>query len=196
MAIQFSAAVRNNRESSLWNGAIAIQAPQWLALTAYTLKSSWVTNGGNIYLCTASGTSAGSGGPTTTSNSITDGSVTWTYIGPASIGPTAQLKFYTGSMPANCATAASGTLLATLTLPTTEEAAPSSGVAAINSTWSGTASAAGTIGYFRILDNTGTTCHMQGTVGQGTGDMSFDNNVVAVGQTLQVTTFTITEGNA
>lgn len=196
MALQLSAGIRNARELSIWNGAIALQAPAWVGSAAVTLKTSWVTNGGNIYLCTGSGTTAASGGPTGTGSSITDGTATWTYVGAATIGPSAQLKFYSGSMPANCAAAATGTLLATLTLPATEEAAPSGGVAAIASTWSGVGAAAGTIGYFRILDGTGTTCHMQGTVGQGSGDMSFDNNTIAVGQTLQINTFSLTEGNA
>lgn len=113
------------------------------------------------------------------------------------IGASAKLMFYSGAMPANCATAASGSLLATLTLPATEENAALGGQATIASgPWTGTASASGTVGYFRVTDSTGTTCHIQGTVGQGSGDMSFDNNVLATGQNLQVTAFTETDGNA
>lgn len=58
----------------------------------YTVGSVWIasnvtavgqfcTNGGNTYQCTAAGTTAASGGPTGTGTSITDGSVTWKYIG-------------------------------------------------------------------------------------------------------------------
>lgn len=115
----------------------------------------------------------------------------------ATIGASAKLMLYTGAQPANCATAASGTLLATLTLPSTEAAAAANGaVAQANGPWTGTATAAGTIGYFRVYDSTGTTCHMQGSVGQGSGDLSFDNNVLAVGQAININSFTITEANA
>lgn len=39
-----------------------------------------VANAGNYYRCITAGTSAGSGGPTTTSGNITDGTVHWTYM--------------------------------------------------------------------------------------------------------------------
>ena len=113
------------------------------------------------------------------------------------IGATAKMTLYTGSLPASCATAASGTLLATLTLPATEMNTASAGSATqAGGPWTGTASAAGTVGYFRVTDNAGTTCHMQGTVGQGSGDLSFDNNVLANSQNIQITSFTETDGNA
>jgi hypothetical protein len=115
----------------------------------------------------------------------------------ATIGASAKMMLYTGSAPANCATAASGTLLATLTLPATEENTPSGGSETqANGPWTGTAAAAGTAGYFRIYDPTGTTCHIQGTVGQGAGDLSFDNATFANGQNIQITSFTLTDGNA
>jgi lysophospholipase L1-like esterase len=64
--------------------SIAVQAqlasniPAWTASTAYALNTV-VKNGGYAYRCAAAGTSAGSGGPSGTSNTITDGSVTWAY---------------------------------------------------------------------------------------------------------------------
>jgi hypothetical protein len=114
------------------------------------------------------------------------------------IGVSPKLKFYTGSEPANCAAAATGTLLATLTLPSDFEANASSGQKLLNGTWSGTASAAGTVGYFRLYESTETTCHIQGTVTQtgSGGDMTFDNPVLANGQAISVSTFTITDGNS
>lgn len=51
----------------------------WAATTAYTVGQR-VSNGGNVYNCTTAGTSAGSGGPTGTGGSITDGSVVWAYV--------------------------------------------------------------------------------------------------------------------
>jgi hypothetical protein len=111
-------------------------------------------------------------------------------------GATAKLQLRTGSPPANCATAASGTLLAEITLPADWLTTAAAGLKSKNGTWSGTASAAGTAGYFRVLDNAGTTCHMQGTVGQGSGDLSLDNSTLASGQTVTVNTFDYTRANA
>jgi hypothetical protein len=113
-------------------------------------------------------------------------------------GTSAQLRLYTGTPPATCATAASGTLLATLTLPSDWMAAASSGSKALAGSWTGTASSAGTAGYYRILDSTGTTCHIQGTVtiSGGGGDMTFDNNVFASSQSITVNSYNLTAGNA
>lgn len=50
----------------------------WASSTAYSLDVVRV-NGGKAYVVTTAGTSAGSGGPTGTGTSITDGSVVWRY---------------------------------------------------------------------------------------------------------------------
>lgn len=58
-------------------------APPWAASTEFR-AGDLVTNGSapiKLYLCRAGGVSASSGGPTTTAASITDGGVTWSYIG-------------------------------------------------------------------------------------------------------------------
>jgi hypothetical protein len=115
----------------------------------------------------------------------------------ATIGAAAKLLLYTGSPPSSCSASESGTLLATLTLPSTEENAASGGSETqANGPWTGVASAAGTAGHFRVMDPTGATCHVQGTVGQGSGDLSFDNPTFTVGQNVQITSFTLTDGNA
>ena len=108
------------------------------------------------------------------------------------------LKFFTGAPPANCATAASGTALGSTALPSDWMAAASAGVKAKAGTWTGTFSAAGTVGYFRLTDSTGTTCGMQGTVTAtgGGGDMTMDNAVAANGQAWTVNTFALTSANA
>lgn len=107
------------------------------------------------------------------------------------------LKLRTGAAPANCAAADSGTVLCSMTLPADPMAAANAGAKAKSGTWSGTASGGGgTILHFRLYKNDGTTCVAQGTVGLGSGDMSLDNNVVADGQTITVTGFTLTDGNA
>ncbi|MCE5247949.1 hypothetical protein LLG88_13630 [bacterium] len=113
------------------------------------------------------------------------------------IGASAVLKLRSGAAPANCAAADSGTVLCSMSLPADYLAAASSGAKAKSGTWSGTASGGGgTIGHFRIYASDGTTCKIQGTCGIGTGDMQLDNTVVADGQTVTITGFTLTDGNA
>lgn len=115
------------------------------------------------------------------------------------IGTAPILKIRTGSVPATCATADSGTVLATLTLPSDWMAAASGGAKAMSGTWQdASADATGTAAHYRIYDSGGSTCHMQGTITAtgGGGDMTIDNTSVASGQSITVTAFTITAGNA
>lgn len=106
------------------------------------------------------------------------------------------LAMFTGSMPANTTAANSGTLVASMTLPSDWMAAASGGAKAKSGTWQDTsADASGTIGYFRIFASGG-TCHIQGTCANSGADMNLDNNVVNSGQQITITTFTLTAGNA
>lgn len=115
----------------------------------------------------------------------------------STIGASARLRIYTGAQPANCAAAATGTLLADLPLPSDWMAAASSGSKGLTGTWQDTgADASGTAGYFRIVDNAGTTAHLQGSVGLGSGDLQLDNTNIASGQQVTVTAFTLTDANA
>lgn len=53
----------------------------WVATTSYIVGTR-VTNAGNVYQCIVAGISAGSGGPTVTTNPVpTDGTVTWWFLG-------------------------------------------------------------------------------------------------------------------
>lgn len=113
------------------------------------------------------------------------------------IGTSAILTIRSGAAPADCATANSGTVLATLNLPSDWAANAASGSKAKSGTWQDTsADATGTAAHFRIHDSSATTCHMQGTVGQGSGDLSLDNAAIVAGQTVTVNTFTTTDANA
>ena len=122
------------------------------------------------------------------------------------IGANAKLKLYGGSVPADVtvaigaqpllldnalAVAASGDWMAAATV-----ARPS--VKAKNGIWSGTvlaAAGAGTpVTFFRIT-SAADVAGIQGTCGQGTGDLQFDNATLATGQTVTVNTFTITSAN-
>lgn len=64
----------------------AIDPASWTATTAYTVGEHVTNDTGpvKIYKCITAGTSAGSGGPTGTGAAITDGTVTWTYVGAKS----------------------------------------------------------------------------------------------------------------
>ncbi len=115
------------------------------------------------------------------------------------IGTSAVLKIRSGAAPSDVATADSGTVLATLSLPSDWMSAAASGAKALLGTWQdASADAAGTAGHFRIYASDGTTKHIQGTVTAtgGGGDMTLDNAVLAAAQQVNVTSFTITDGNA
>lgn len=115
------------------------------------------------------------------------------------IGTSAVLKIRTGSAPADCATADSGTVLATFNLPSDWMAAASSGSKAKSGTWQdSSADATGTAAHWRLYASDGTTVHAQGTVTAtgGGGDLTLDNTSIASGQSVTISSFTLTAGNA
>lgn len=115
------------------------------------------------------------------------------------IGTSAVLKIRTGAAPADVATADSGTVLASLTLPSDWLAAASSGSKAKSGTWQDTsADATGTAAHFRIYASDGTTAHLQGTVTVtgGGGDLTLDNVSIASGQSVTISSFSLTDGNS
>ena len=112
-------------------------------------------------------------------------------------GTSAILKIRTGAQPADCGAADSGTVLATLNLPADYMAAAASGSKAKSGTWQDTvADNTGTAAHFRLYKSDGVTCVLQGSVGQGSGDLSLDNTAIVAGQTVTINTFTLTDGNA
>ena len=116
----------------------------------------------------------------------------------STISTSPVMKIRSGAPPATPATADSGTVLATLTLPSDWMGAASAGAKAMSGTWQDTsADNTGTAAHFRIYDSGGTTCHIQGTVTAtgGGGDLTVDNVSFASGQSFSVTSFTITSGN-
>lgn len=167
----------------------------------------------------------------------------------ATVGASPILEFRSGAMPANTAAARTGTILASLSLPSDWMGAPSNGSVSKAGTWQDLAAdASGLVGYYCLWDTGKTICHEQGllsqpwlastafTLGQqvnnngntyrcttagtsagsggptGTGigisdgtavwayvgptDMVIDNGNLALGQTVQVNTYTRTTGNA
>jgi cytochrome c5 len=115
------------------------------------------------------------------------------------VGVSAVVKFYTGTAPANCATASSGTLLATFSLASDWAANAASGSKSFSNTpITATAAGTGTAGYYRIYDSTSTTCHEQGTLTAtgGGGDMTLDNTSITSGQSVSITSWTKTAPGA
>lgn len=88
----------------------------------------------------------------------------WLDTYESEIGTAPKLRICTGAAPATCATGQSGTQLIQMTLPSDWMGAPSSGTSALAGSWTGTVSADGTAGYYRILDSAATTCHEQGSI--------------------------------
>lgn len=116
----------------------------------------------------------------------------------STIGVSAVLKIRSGSPPANCAAADTGTVLATLSLPSDWMAGASSGSKAKSGTWQdSSADAAGNAGHWRLYASDGTTCHAQGTVTAtgGGGDMTLDAIAISLAQTVTITSFTLTAPN-
>jgi hypothetical protein len=102
-----------------------------------------------------------------------------------------KLRLYSGTEPTDESTALSGnTMLAEFTMA--PSAAATGSKQFVPSTLTATAAAAGTATFYRVYNSAGTTCHEQGSVGQGTGDLSLDNTVITSGQTVNITSFTKT----
>lgn len=102
------------------------------------------------------------------------------------------LVIYTGAAP-GAGNAATGTTLVTITLAADSFAAASSGSKAKSGTWSATATGTGTAGYFRLI-NSGATQILEGTVTAtgGGGDITLDNTSISTGQTVTISTFSLT----
>lgn len=114
-------------------------------------------------------------------------------------GTSPVLAIRSGSLPANCAAADSGTVLASLSLPSDWMAAASSGSKSKSGTWQDlAANASGTAAHFRLYKSDGTTCFLQGTVGltSSGADLELDNTNIAENQQLTVTSFTLTAANS
>lgn len=117
----------------------------------------------------------------------------------STIGVTPLFRIYSGTKPAATTDAATGTLLAEMTLPSDWMAAASGGTKEKSGTWQDlTANATGTAGYFRVLDSTGTTTHIQGEVTDtaGAGPLKLSTTAIVSGEPVTVVTFTLTAGNA
>lgn len=105
------------------------------------------------------------------------------------------LEIRSGAAPGPEA-AETGTLLASITLPADAFAAASGSAIAKAGTWSdASADGTGTAAHFRMRrsgDSGGastTTSRIEGTVGQGSGDISLDNTSIVTGQAVTINSF-------
>lgn len=115
------------------------------------------------------------------------------------VGVSAVLKIRTGAQPATVATADSGTVLATLNLPSDWMAAASAGAKVKSGTWEDTgADATGTAAHYRLYASDGTTCHEQGSITAtgGGGDLELITVSIIATQPITITGFTKTMGGA
>ena len=109
----------------------------------------------------------------------------------STIGTSGTLLIFSGAEPANCAAADPSGLLATITLPASFLTS-SGGVTTIAGSWTVAASGTGTAACFRMKDGSA-VCHVQGNT---TTDLVLNNTSIATGQTVTVTSFSVTDGNA
>lgn len=114
------------------------------------------------------------------------------------IGTAAVLKIRSGAPPATCATADSGTVLATITLASDWASAAAAGAKVLSGlpVSDPSADASGTAGHFRLYASDGTTCGHQGTVGTSGTDLIVDSVAFTAGQTFNVTAWTWTAPGA
>lgn len=108
------------------------------------------------------------------------------------IGASAKLRIYSGTRPANVATAVSGTLLAELICNATAFGSVSSGVLTAGAIASTTGAATGTATWFRLFKSDGTTACVDGDVGTSGADLNLVNTSIAASQPVSVSSFAIT----
>lgn len=108
-----------------------------------------------------------------------------------SIGAAGSMKIFTGAEPASCAAADPAGPVATIALPATFLTS-AAGVTTIAGSWTVAAAATGTASSFRMYD-AGGSCHVQGNT---TTDLVLNNQSITSGQTVTVTSFSVTAGNA
>ena len=113
----------------------------------------------------------------------------------STIGASAIFELRTGNQPADCAAASTGNILVQDTLDADWMAAAAAGVKSKTGTWSSTAvgGSASTAGHGRIFaSGSPSVCDMQWDVSD---DMTVDGTITA-GQTVTVSQFDLTDGNA
>jgi hypothetical protein len=114
------------------------------------------------------------------------------------LGTLPRLVFRSGPPPANCAAADTGTALVTFTLGSDWLAVASAVGTLAGLPLEAPGIANGTAGHYRFYRSAGAPCDMQGTAAMlpGSGDAMLDNTNIAVGQVVQLVSWSMTEGGA
>lgn len=129
--------------------------------------------------------------PTNVRNAMANAAVDLIDAGPAA----GMVQIRTGAQPGSAGSAATGTLLGTLTLSDPAFADAVNGTATAGAVMSdSSADASGTAGWFRVLDSTGATV-MDGAISEagGGGEMILDKTAIVAGGTISVTSWTVTQ---
>ena len=114
----------------------------------------------------------------------------------SAVGASGKLRIYSGTKPADVASAITGTLLAELTCNATFAAAASGGVLTLNAITSDSAAdATGTATHFRLLTSGGAAV-VQGDVGTSGSDFNLNTTSLVTGATVACSSFTITAPGA
>lgn len=110
------------------------------------------------------------------------------------IGASCVIKIFTGSPPATCATADTGTVLVTFAGNAAAFGTAATGVLTVSAVANATATGTGTAGYFRIYPTSATSTNavMQGTCGTSGTDMILTSAAINSGNTVQFTSMTVT----
>lgn len=103
------------------------------------------------------------------------------------------LEIYTGTQPADPNSAATGTLLCTITIPNPAFGAAASGVISKSGTWQDTAVATGTAGWARFISAATTeTFDVVVTENPTANDLLINSADITLGNTVTVISLTIT----
>lgn len=109
---------------------------------------------------------------------------------PASSG---KLRIYTGTQPSTGGGALSGnTLLVEFALPSGVFPSATNGVLTAGTIPTAVASNTGTATWFRVFQSDGTTALVDGTVGTSGADLNLASVTITTGDTIAITSFTIT----
>lgn len=114
----------------------------------------------------------------------------------ADLGNSAVIKLVTGTRPANVAAPLTGNVVATFICNATTFGSVANGVLTANPIANTIANAAGVVTHFRAYKFDGSTGIIDGDVSTSGSDLNLDNNNIASGQTVSVTSFVITAAGA
>jgi hypothetical protein len=103
-----------------------------------------------------------------------------------------KIEIRSGARPASANDAATGTVLATVTLPNPAFGAAANGVATLNDPGPVAGTAAGTATWFRALDGGATVTDGSVSATGGGGDLQLATTAISVGLTVDITGGTVT----